>query len=258
MPTQAIFTISDMRYLAEDVISMTFLAPEIARAAQPGQFINIKCGHSRALRRPISISNVDGDKLTVVFEVRGAGTRWLASRSIGRKVDLLGPLGHGFADAIATAESGIIIVGGGIGAAPMYCVAKTAKKRGRVASVLGFRSKSNVILTEQFDEISDVLVTTTDDGTAGLRGNVSAPLEELIRSGSYGLVLACGPKPMLKAVAELCAEHKIRCEVSLEERMGCGVGACVVCACLTHGGEKMSRVCKDGPVFDAKEVVWNG
>ncbi|MDR0905726.1 MAG: dihydroorotate dehydrogenase electron transfer subunit [Oscillospiraceae bacterium] len=256
MPTQAIYTISDMRNLAEDVISMTFIAPEIARSAAAGQFIHIKCGHSRPLRRPISISDVSGDKLTVIFEVRGAGTRWLASRDIGRKVDILGPLGHGFGD---TFSGGIIVVGGGIGAAPMLFAAKAAKRKAHsVTAVLGFRSQANVILTDEFDAVCDGLVTTTDDGTAGLRGNVSAPLEELLNTKKYGAVLACGPKPMLRAVAEMCAIHKIHCEISLEERMGCGVGACLVCACLMHNGERMSRVCKDGPVFDAKEVVWNG
>ena len=256
MPTQAIFTTTDVRTLGDNVVSMTILAPEIAREAEPGQFVHIKCGHSRALRRPISISDVRGDELTIVFEVRGAGTRWLAGRGPGRRVDVLGPLGRGFSN---TFEGGVIVVGGGIGAAPMLMVARAAKAEGRnVTAVLGFRSRANVILTEQYDEICDGLVTTTDDGSAGLRGNVAAPLDELVRTGNYGAVLACGPRPMLRAVAELCAIHKIRCEVSLEERMGCGVGACLVCACMTHGGEKMSRVCKDGPVFDAREVVWNG
>ena len=257
MAVQDIFVVCDMRHLTDTVISMTFDAPAIARVAEAGQFVHIKCGHSRQLRRPISISSVDGDKLTIVFEVRGAGTRWLASRNIGRRVDILGPLGRGFSEI--DRAGGVIIVGGGIGAAPMLNASKFAKIPGRkVAAVLGFRSQENVILTDEFDAVCDGLVTMTDDGSAGLRGNVSDPLEALLQTGDYSTVLACGPRPMLSAVAKICAAHNTYCEVSLEERMGCGVGACVVCACLTHGGEKMSRVCKDGPVFNASEVVWNG
>lgn len=253
MSVQSISTVSDMRPVAKNVFSITFDAPEIAKIAEPGQFVHIKCGHSRALRRPISISNVDGSRLTVVFEVRGAGTRWLAGRSVGRRVDILGPLGRGFGEL----SGNTIVVGGGIGAAPMLFAAKTAATVGNVAAVLGFRSRDNVILTDDFAAYGTV-VTTTDDGSFGTHGTVAAPLEALIKSGNYENVLACGPRPMLRAVAELSETHGIACHVSMEERMGCGIGACVVCVCKTQTeeGEKMSRVCKDGPVFDSREVVW--
>ncbi|MDR0838971.1 MAG: dihydroorotate dehydrogenase electron transfer subunit [Oscillospiraceae bacterium] len=231
---------------------MTFDAPEIARAAKPGQFVHIKCGHSRPLRRPISVCDVRGDMLTVVFEVRGAGTRWLASRAVGRKADILGPLGRGFDEP----DGKMLLVGGGLGVAPLLFAA--SRSPGVATAVLGFRSRENAILINEFEGVCEDVFTVTDDGSRGLRGTATSPLAELLRSGKYTSILACGPRAMLSATAELASAHGVYCEVSLEERMGCGVGACLVCACATrdHGEDKMSRVCKDGPVFDSREVVW--
>ena len=250
--TQNIYPVSDLRPVAPDVFLITFNAPEIAREAKPGQFVHIKCGHSRPLRRPFGICDVDGERLTVIFEVRGEGTKWLASRHVGRRVDLFGPLGRGFTKS----RGKILLVGGGVGVTPLLYAAK--EHTGISAAVLGFRSRKNVILREDFESLCTGVLVSTDDGSYGLRGTVAKPVEELLRSERFDSILACGPRPMLRAVSELAEHYDVPCEVSLEERMGCGVGACLVCVCETKYGEgvKMSRVCRDGPVFDSKEVVW--
>ena len=138
----------------------------------------------------------------------------------------------------------------------MLFAAMSAK--GPVTAILGFRSAGNVLLEKEFEEACEEVILTTDDGSRGEHGTVAAPLEGLLKKGGYEAVAACGPRPMLSSVAAICAQYEVPCQASLEERMGCGVGACAVCACATEldGVEHMSRVCRDGPVFDAKEVVW--
>ena len=238
--------------LAESVYAVTVACPQIAAVARAGLFLNIKCGAERLLRRPISICGVDGDKLRVVFEKKGAGTEWLSGRAAGERLDVLGPLGNGF----DIPEGKIIVVGGGIGAPPLLFAAESAK--GAVTAVLGFRDSSKVILKDEFEKVCGKTYITTDDGSSGIHGTAALPLTELLEKDEYAAVLACGPRAMMSAVAGICMRGNVSCQVSLEERMGCGVGACVVCACATviNGVEKMSRVCKDGPVFPAHEVIW--
>ncbi|MDR2615369.1 MAG: dihydroorotate dehydrogenase electron transfer subunit [Oscillospiraceae bacterium] len=252
MAARSIFTVADIRPLRRGIFSITFDAPEPAAAASPGQFVHIKCGRSRPLRRPFGISDVYGERLTVVFEARGEGTKWLAASEPGRRVDINGPLGHGFSEV----SGNILLIGGGLGAAPLLFAARRA--RGRVTAVLGFRNANGAILAENFESVCDNVFITTEDGSLGLRGTVTLPAEELLKTGNYTAVLACGPRAMLRAVAETAERAGVYCETSLEERMGCGVGACLVCVCKTNkdGADKMSRVCRDGPVFDAREVVW--
>jgi len=187
-----------------------------------------------------------------VFEVKGQGTLWLSRREPGDALDILGPLGNGF----YFPDGNIIVVGGGLGSPPILFAAQSA--RSGVTAILGFRDKSRVLLVSEFKDVCDEVYLTTDDGSLGICGQVTLPLEELIKKGGFGAVLACGQHAMQHAVSKLCEQYKIPCQVLLEERMGCGVGACLVCACATrkNGREYMSRVCKDGPVFDAGEVVW--
>jgi len=238
--------------LASGIYKLAIDSEEITASVKPGQFLHIRCGDGNLLRRPISVSDVNGSLLSLVFEVKGAGTAWLSARKNGDALDVLGPLGNGF----EIGDGNIIVTGGGIGAPPLLYAA--AKARGRVAAALGFRGENRMILTDEFSHLCDEVYITTDDGSFGIAGPVTIPLERLMKSGGYGAVLACGPRPMLKAVAELTASCGMPCQVSLEERMGCGVGACLVCACgiLRDGEERMERVCKDGPVFDAREVIW--
>jgi dihydroorotate dehydrogenase electron transfer subunit len=197
------------------------------------------------------VSDFKGGRITVVFEIRGSGTAWLAGRETGDSVDVIAPLGNGF----DLPDGDIIVVGGGIGAAPMRFAAKSA--RGGVRSVLGFRSVDNIILRDKFESLGETVITT-DDGSFGVHGNVTLPLRDMIADSVPAAILACGPRVMLHAVADIAAEFDIPCGVSLEERMGCGVGACLVCACKTLENDEthMRRVCKDGPVFDSREVVW--
>ena len=245
--------VTEIRELAESIFSLGIICPSAAENARAGQFVMVRCGEERVLRRPISICRVYGEMIELVFERKGGGTRWLADRSRGEMLNILGPLGNGF----HLPEGRIIIIGGGIGSPPMLFTAESVKDE--ADCILGFRSAANVILAEYFRQVCGKVILTTDDGSLGLHGTVAGPLEELLKEGGYEAVAACGPRPMLSAVASLSRRYEVKCFVSLEERMGCGVGACVVCACETiaSGGEKtMSRVCRDGPVFDARDVVW--
>lgn len=222
----------------------------------PGQFVHVKCGEGLLLRRPISVcscqEDVPDDLLSIAFEVRGDGTRWLAQRQVGDKLDVLGLLGNGFA---IKPEGRYLLVGGGIGIPPMRGCAQYTQ--GRSTAILGGRSKGKIILKHCFEEECAKVMVATDDGSLGHHGFVDALVrQELEQDRGYDAVLACGPKPMLRNVAKAAEEFGVPCLVSMEERMGCGVGACLVCACDMADGSR-KHVCKDGPVFDAKEVDWN-
>lgn len=241
-----------------DAIYMVLEAGNMVRASfkNPGQFVHIKCGDALLLRRPISVcfcqEGQPTDLIAIVFEVRGEGTQWLADREVGDQLDVLGLAGNGFA---LEKENRYMIVGGGIGVPPMYGCAQFT--HGKSTAILGFRSKDKVILTDRFDEVCSKVVLATDDGSVGYHGFVDALMrQELESDRAYDGVIACGPKPMLRSVARVADEFNIPCFVSLEERMGCGVGACLVCACDMADGSR-KHVCKDGPVFNAKEVDWN-
>ena len=242
----------DKEELNGTTFSMTVLNADLASAARPGQFLYIKCGDGLLLRRPIGICSIFVDTLIIVFEVKGKGTNWLSNCEIGDVLNILGPLGNGF----IFPEGNIIVVGGGLGSPPMLFAAESANSG--VTAVLGFRDISRVILIDEFNDVCDEVYLTTDDGSMGIKGAVTAPLEQLLKKGGYDAVLTCGQHAMELAVAKLCEQYGVPCQVSLEERMGCGVGACLVCACVTRkdGVEYMSRVCKDGPVFDSMDVVW--
>ena len=250
---QGQYPILQSRTLAKEIYDFTILCPEIAAAAQPGQFVHIRV-NGFSLRRPISICDINPDKgaIRLVFEVRGEGTRALSHLHEGELIDLLGPLGRGFTPL--ESDKKVIFVGGGIGVPPLLAA---AKPYGRNAdAIIGFRSANAVILAEDFAQYGANVALCTDDGTAGQKGFVTAALEKRLTDGPADLICACGPAAMLKGVVALSEQFGVGCEVSLEERMGCGVGACLVCACKTvkDGKEYMAHVCKDGPVFPAKEV----
>ncbi|HIT32115.1 MAG TPA: dihydroorotate dehydrogenase electron transfer subunit [Candidatus Enterenecus stercoripullorum] len=248
--------ILELTQLSSGGWSMTLESKGIAaQISAPGQFLHIKCGDSQLLRRPISICNwsAQRDLIRIVFEARGEGTRWLSQRQVGDSLDVLGPLGNGFS---MKPDGKYLLVGGGIGVPPML---GCAVHGGSVcAAVLGFRSAQNTMLLEEFGQACPGGVRlATDNGSLGHHGFVDALVrQELSEHAGCDGVLACGPKPMLKSVAAVCAEKGVPCQVSMEERMGCGVGACLVCACKNTQGHYM-HVCKDGPVFSAQEVDWN-
>ena len=237
------------------IYSYTILCPEVAAIAKAGQFVHI-LAEGFTLRRPISICEINAKNGTIriVFEERGKGTAKIAKKNVGDTIDMIAPLGNGFSVS-QDSEKKIIVVGGGIGVPPLLEAAKYSLEN--TTAMLGFRSFDRVILTDDFKALGAEVITCTDDGSYGFHGMVTVPLIEKIKSGSVDMIFACGPTPMLRAVVSAALEHNIACEVSLEERMGCGVGACVGCACkiVRAGREFTLRVCKDGPVFKAEEVV---
>lgn len=254
MYTQGKYPIIAKATLAKGIFDITVSCPDIAEAAQAGQFAQV-AAEGFFLRRPISICDIDKDKGTIrlVFEVRGKGTEKIACLNVGDLIDIIAPLGNGF----KVIEGGkAICVGGGIGTPPMLSIAKLYGKSATVIS--GFRNAAAVILQEDFAKTAGTTVLCTDDGSAGQHGFVTDALKAELDTSKPDIVYACGPMPMLRAIATLAEEYGIECQVSLEQRMACGVGACLVCACRTvkDGQEIMSHVCKDGPVFDSKEVVF--
>ncbi|HIZ55942.1 MAG TPA: dihydroorotate dehydrogenase electron transfer subunit [Firmicutes bacterium] len=240
--------------LAAGVYDYTLYCPEVAARAQAGQFVHIRVD-GFTLRRPISICEIGQETgvIRLVFEVRGEGTKALSRINEGDLMDLIAPLGKGF--SILPASSRVIAVGGGIGTPPMLETIKHYGANG--AAVIGFRSAAQVILENDFVRTGAQTIVCTEDGSRGVKGFVTDPLRQLLSAGKTDLVCACGPAAMLKAVVALTEELGVRCEVSLEERMGCGVGACLVCACKTvkDGKEYYAHVCQDGPVFPAEEVI---
>lgn len=252
MPMQKICKILTRETLAPDIVSLTVEAGELARASKPGQFVNIACGEGHLLRRPISICDAEGDTLRVVFQVKGEGTRWLAAQGIGTQLDILGPLGHGY-EGLYPEQGKVLVTGGGIGVPPMLLAAKAAPN-GAVAA-MGYRSQDFVILKEDFEAANCPVKIASDDGSVGYHGFVDALVREyLTEDKDITAVFACGPKPMLRNVSKAAREFGVPCYVSMEERMGCGIGACLVCACSVGG--HYQHVCKDGPVFHAEEVDW--
>ena len=245
-------------WLSHDAVLMVLETGDMVRTSWkgPGQFVHIRCGNSLLLRRPISVCSCQEDEpedlLTIVFETRGEGTEWLANRPVGHSVDVMGLLGNGFS---MKPEGRYLLVGGGIGVPPMVgCAQYTA---GKSTAIVGFRSQEKAILTDWLERETAKLMVATDDGSLGYHGFVDALVrQELERDKNYDAVLACGPKLMLRNVAKVAQEFGVPCQVSMEERMGCGVGACLVCACDMADGSR-KHVCKDGPVFDSKEVDWD-
>lgn len=224
---------------------------DLAEITQPGQFAHILVP-GKTLRRPISICDVEGNVIRIVFEVRGEGTKILSESEVGSRINIIAPLGKGFD---IPKDKKIAFVGGGIGVPPMLYSAKTAGENSVVIN--GFRDKSAVILTEDFKKIGCKVIETTDNGTYGIHGFVTTPLAEVI--DDVDMVCACGPTPMLKNIAALAKEHGKECFVSLEQRMACGVGACLGCAVgikREDGSVTYKHVCKNGPVFNAEEVAW--
>ena len=248
-------TVRENQALSHNIFALTIDAPRICALAQPGQFVHITCGDANLLRRPISICQAHDGILKIVFVVKGDGTKWLSQRRDGDVLDIVGPAGHGF-DMTRLGEKPVFI-GGGIGVPPMLQTMQAAKAQGaQPTAILGFRNADAVILEKDFQAVGTVY-TATDDGSYGIHGFVSDVLKEHI--SEYTSVCCCGPKPMLRALATIAEEAGIPCQVSMEERMGCGIGACLVCVCSLkkeNGDTRYGHVFKDGPVFDSKEVQW--
>ena len=253
---QNVYPIQSRDAIARDVFDYVVACPDIASQSHAGQFVHIRvAGHT--LRRPISICEVNREKgtLRLVFEVRGSGTEAMSMLSVGDLMDVMGPLGNGF--TLLSPDSRAIVVGGGIGTPPMLETAKHYAEN--CTAILGFRDAAHVILDEDFDACGCDVRLATDDGSKGHHGFVTDLLRQRLEEGGADIIYACGRKGMLQAVAAIAEEFGVRCEVSLEERMACGIGACLGCATpirTADGGMTYKHVCKDGPVFDAKEVIF--
>ena len=251
------YPIIEKSEIASGIFSYIIHCPEPASAARAGQFVHIGV-EGFTLRRPISICESDKEKgtLRIVFEVRGTGTDKLSQLNVGDKMNMIAPLGNGFTIKDIPDDKTIIVVGGGIGVPPMLQTAKSFTGN-RVKAVIGFRSKDRVILENDFVSIGADVSVCTDDGSYGEKGLATFPLIEELEKGSTAMIYACGPTPMLKAIINTAKLYNVSCEVSLEQRMACGVGACVGCAVNINrsGRDFVLRVCKDGPVFKAEEVV---
>ena len=247
--------------LKQEIIKFSVQADEIVNVAKPGNFIEIRVNDDIEpfLRRPISIYNMDKEKgiLEFIFQVKGKGTTILSQKNEGELIDIVGPLGYG-TFKYSNYEN-LAIIGGGIGVFPLYELAKNAKSENKkVNTYLGFRNKDLVVLENEFKQVSNKLTITTDDGSYSQKGFAIDFLKQDIEAGKIDSIYACGPLPMLRAVRKLTIEKNIPCQISLEERMACGLGVCLGCAVKTANSPKEApeywHVCKGGPVFQAKDV----
>ena len=241
---QSIFTIVSNVALTDSVYKMV-LAGDTSAITAPGQFVNIKLD-GLFLRRPISVCDYDGQTLTIVYKAVGKGTEAMSAMVPGTKLDILTGLGNGY-DLTLSGETPVLL-GGGVGVPPMYNLAKKLLAEGKKVSViLGFNTKSEIFYEEEFNALGCEVTVTTVDGSYGVKGFVTTALETM----DYSYFYTCGPEPMLKAVHKA---SKTSGQMSFEERMGCGFGACMGCSCKTLTGYK--RICKDGPVMKKEEILW--
>ncbi|MBP2240065.1 dihydroorotate dehydrogenase electron transfer subunit [Cytobacillus eiseniae] len=250
--------IVSQRKIAEQIYELTLQGELVREMGEPGQFVHLKITDQfePLLRRPISISYINKDKnqFTMIYRAEGRGTALLSEKKPGDFVDVLGPLGHGFPIEEASAGETALLVGGGIGVPPLYELSKQLVKQGvHVIHVLGFQSENVVFYDEAFSQLGETYVATVD-GSYGTKGFVTNIIED--RKLEFDVLYICGPTPMLKALENNYREKKVF--LSLEERMGCGIGACFACVCHTGDdptGYTYKKVCSDGPVFKAGEVV---
>jgi dihydroorotate dehydrogenase electron transfer subunit len=263
--------------------ALTIVAPDIGERIRPGQFVNIKCGTNRdhILRRPFSVYRVHkrggwASTIEIVFDLRGAGTEYLSLLRGHSTVDLVGPLGRGF--ALPKRRAHCLLVGGGIGATPLFFLADELRNEGhRVDFVLGARSSGLLLNPIEARRVASVCAITTDDGSQGDKGRVTDVLAQTLDRCDTEVVYACGPHPMLAAVSRVCVEKKIPVQVAVEELMGCGYGVCMTCVMplqkpAKKEGSRLSsrpntdeedqvvyaRSCTEGPVFNGAVVMWNG
>lgn len=237
-------------------------ASGIAKQAAPGQFIEIKVcdGYEPLLRRPFSIHKLSGSEVHILYEVLGEGTEVLSRRRPGEYLDVIGPLGKGFNYNVSVLQccSVPVIVAGGIGVAPLVFLAEELKGL-KLFVLIGAKTKSQILCEKEFQHLGCDVKISTDDGSKGFKGKVTDLLQIILReneitSQGENEIYACGPKPMLKEISRISQEYRIPAQISLEEHMACGIGACLGCVVKTKQG--FQRVCKEGPVFKADEIVW--
>lgn len=240
--------IIEQKELIAGVFKMTLESPEIAKAAKPGNFLQVKAAKATVLlRRPLGIAEAQNDNVSLIYRRIGKGTAELAELQKGDMVSLLGTLGNSFNENFKNP----LLVGGGMGLSPLLFYAKAHKN---AAVLMGGRTSSELFWEDVFKPFAKEIFIATEDGSKGEKGFNVALLPKLLQTEKYDGVIACGPDPMMKKVVEIAKEYNIPVEVSLEKRMGCGLGACLSCAIDTTKGRK--KVCKDGPVFNGEEVFF--
>ncbi|HWP96161.1 MAG TPA: dihydroorotate dehydrogenase electron transfer subunit [Syntrophomonadaceae bacterium] len=246
--------------LSRDLYEMEFIAPNMAGECQPGQFVHVKVGSedSPLLRRPLSLYDVDHHLGSVIllYKVVGKGTALLSQLQAKNYVDVMGPLGRGF--TLPNEKRNVLLVGGGVGIAPLVYLARELKEREcNVKVVHGTQTRADLVAGERLGKIGVDFLPATMDGSAGCKGLVTDLLNKKVDPGWVDILYTCGPELMMAAVAEYARRHQIRGQVSLEEKMACGVGACLGCARQAKSNDAhYVKVCKEGPVFDLNDVSW--
>lgn len=241
---QGIFEIKENTPIAENTLRMR-LSGDASEIARPGQFVNIQI-NGAFLRRPLSVCYASQDELTVIYRVAGKGTEKLASMLPGDRLDILTGLGNGF--DLSLSGNHPLLIGGGTGVSPMYWLAKELISQGKsVKVILGFAKASEVFYEAEFQDLGAEVSVTTEDGSYGVRGYVTAAMAD----ADYTYFYTCGPEAMLKAVCNVAPTSG---QMSFSARMGCGFGACMGCTCKTIAGNK--RICRDGPVMKKEEILW--
>ena len=240
---QGLFTVKENTALNALVYKMV-LSGDTSAIISAGQFVNVQLS-GKFLRRPISVCDANGDELTLVYKVVGAGTRQMSEMQSGDTVDVLSGLGNGYDETKAGER--VLLLGGGVGVPPLYLLAKNLLKAGKTVSVvLGFNKADEIFFEDEFKALGATVTVATADGSYGKKGFATDALPE-----TYDYFYTCGPEPMLKAVYKATNTSG---QFSFEERMGCGFGACMGCSCKTITGYK--RICKDGPVLEKEEILW--
>lgn len=246
------------RQVAPQLYCLEMAAPEIARSANPGQFLQVRTGstHDPLLRRPISLFDVESAKgiVTLLYRVVGKGTGLLTGLQGGDPIDVMGPLGNGF--TLPAEPENVVLVGGGIGIAPLLFLGRVLRDSGsRVRALGGAASAPDLWAGNRFERLGIPFLAATMDGSLGLEGTVTQLLSGMEAIDGIDRIYACGPEAMMAAAAQITADHNIWGEVSLEEHMACGVGACLGCArLLKPADQNYIKICKDGPVFNMSEV----
>jgi len=235
--------------VAQNTYEMVLINDFISETAVPGQFLHIAIPNF-TLRRPLSIATVNSkeNSVTIVYKVVGAGTKSLSTYQVGQTLQVMGPNGNGFNTNVEHGKT-VLLIGGGVGIPPLHFLGQQLKTQGvTVKSILGFQSKDDIFYEQSFKSFSETIVVT-DDGSYGKQGRVTDVIDEI---DSFDTYYTCGPLPMIQAVTEQLANYEGY--ISLEERMGCGIGACYACVIPTKIGIGYRKICEDGPVFAAQEV----
>ncbi len=250
--------ILENRKIAQDFYKMRLESPYLAANTKPGQFFEVKCSESGdpLLRRPLGAHRILKNGIELLYKIVGRGTVALSGKNAGERLDIIGPLGNGF----TLSRAYPVLIAGGTGVAPLVALAEElTKRKNRPYIIIGARTRAHLLCEKELAEFSDSLKVVTEDGSKGPRGLATAVLEKYLSVSGPRVpaIYACGPTAMLKAVAGIAGRKRIPCQVSLEEKMACGVGVCLGCPVKMKGkGEGYKMVCKDGPVFNAEEIAW--